>query len=101
MQGPPSKRHLIKPERVLVYTKKMEVRWRALVAGLQGVRSLDDIIRVDLDFLRRHLPAPARTCLTHPCRAGHHSESCTLACASVVTRCRGMNLIMSAPRFRS
>lgn len=52
-QGPPTKKHMVKPERVLVYTKKMEVRWRALEADLQGVRSLDDIIRIDLDFLLR------------------------------------------------
>ena len=45
---------MVKPERVLIYTKKMEVRWRALEEGLQGVRSLDDIIRIDLDFLCRH-----------------------------------------------
>lgn len=52
-QGPPSKKHVVKPERVLMYTKKMEVRWRALEADLQGVRSLDDVIRIDLDFLLR------------------------------------------------
>ncbi len=52
-QGPPSRKHVVKPERVLVYTKKMEVRWRALEADLQGVRSLDDVIRIDLDFLLR------------------------------------------------
>ena len=45
---------MVKPERVLIYTKKMEVRWRDLEAGLQGVRSLDDVIRIDLHFLCRH-----------------------------------------------
>ncbi|CAL8462889.1 g2423 [Coccomyxa elongata] len=56
--GPPSKKHMVKPERVLVYTKKMEVRWRALEVDLQGVRSLDDVIRIDLDFLLRAMQPP-------------------------------------------
>ncbi|BDA48116.1 hypothetical protein COCOBI_11-3740 [Coccomyxa sp. Obi] len=59
--GPPSKKHVVKPERVLVYTKKMEVRWRALEADLQGVRSLDDVIRIDLDFLLRAMQPPHET----------------------------------------
>ncbi|KAK9907295.1 hypothetical protein WJX75_000938 [Coccomyxa subellipsoidea] len=59
--GPPTKRHLVKPERVLIYTKKMEVRWRDLEAGLQGVRSLDDVIRIDLHFLCRAMQPPHET----------------------------------------
>jgi hypothetical protein len=44
---------VIKPERVLVYTKKMVVRWKELGSGLQGVRNLDDIMRIDLHYLCR------------------------------------------------
>ena len=44
---------MIKPERVLVLSKSMRVRWRQLEAGLQGVKSLDDVMRIDLHYLSR------------------------------------------------
>ena len=72
-QGPPTKRHLVKPERVLIYTKKMEVRWRDLEAGLQGVRSLDDVIRIDLHFLCRHIHTRT-SAIAHPTQRALHSE---------------------------
>lgn len=34
-------------------SKSMCVRWRLLEAGLQGVKSLDDIMRIDLHYLSR------------------------------------------------
>ena len=52
-QVPVGRAHLLKPERVLVYSKKMAVAWRALDAQLQGVRSLDDVMRIDLHYLCR------------------------------------------------
>lgn len=72
-QGPPTKRHLVKPERVLIYTKKMEVRWRDLEAGLQGVRSLDDVIRIDLHFLCRHVHTRT-SAIANPTQRAVHSE---------------------------
>ena len=57
MQVPESKDQVIKPERVLVLSKSMRVRWRQLEAGLQGVKSLDDIMRIDLHYLSRRVPA--------------------------------------------
>lgn len=53
-QSTPSKQHVIKPERVLVYSKKMVVIWKALESTLRGVRSLDDIMHIDLHFLCRY-----------------------------------------------
>lgn len=58
-QVPESKDQVIKPERVLVLSKSMRVRWRQLEAGLQGVKSLDDIMRIDLHYLSRCLPTDA------------------------------------------
>ena len=54
-QVPEGKDQVIKPERVAVLSKSMRVRWRALEAGLQGVRSLDDIMRIDLHYITRCL----------------------------------------------
>lgn len=57
---PESKDQVIKPERVLVLSKRMRVRWRELEAGLQGVKSLDDIMRIDLHYITRQVAG-------HPC----------------------------------
>ena len=61
-QVPESKDQVIKPERVLVLSKSMRVRWRQLEAGLQGVKSLDDIMRIDLHYLSRCLPINVLCC---------------------------------------
>ena len=62
---------MIKPERVLVLSKSMCVRWRLLEAGLQGVKSLDDIMRIDLHYLSRWL-----LCLPANAPVGLYSLCC-------------------------
>ena len=57
---PESRDQVIQPERVLVLSKSMCVRWRMLEAGLQGVKSLDDIMRIDLHYLSRWMAVSAR-----------------------------------------
>jgi hypothetical protein len=54
-QVPESKDQVIKPERVLVLSKSMRVRWRDLGAHMHrpGVTSLDDIMRIDLHYIMR------------------------------------------------
>ena len=54
-QVPESKDQVIKPERVLVLSKSMRVRWRDLGARMHrpGVTSLDDIMRIDLHYIMR------------------------------------------------
>ncbi len=50
---PAERGQVLKPERVLVYTKRMVVAWGALHERLQAVRSLDDVMRIDLHYLCR------------------------------------------------
>ena len=52
---PESEDQVIKPERVLVLSKSMCVRWRDLGAHMHrpGVTSLDDIMRIDLHYIMR------------------------------------------------
>ncbi len=85
-QVPESKDQVIKPERVLVLSKSMRVRWRQLEAGLQGVKSLDDVMRIDLHYLSRwgHLsaykmPSPMSG---HPGQLGQNrGQSCRVTTA--------------------
>ena len=61
MQVPAARDQVLKPERVLVFTKKMVVAWGKLDERLRSVRSLDDVMRIDLHYLCRQAPVLAPT----------------------------------------
>lgn len=52
-------RHAAAPERVMVYSKRMWVRWTRVNARLQAVTGLDDVMLLDLQhFCRSAAPLP-------------------------------------------
>jgi len=94
---PESKDQVIKPERVLVLSKRMRVRWRELEAGLQGVKSLDDIMRIDLHYITRQVAC-------HPCplmmlqRPAKSEMFCWLCCAWCKSSCASRRPASRGPK---
>lgn len=84
---PAAREQVVKPERVLVYTKKMVVAWDRLDERLRAVRSLDDVMRIDLHYLCRHARLSWLPCVMQPLCCRYNRLLC-LGCLNPLSNVR-------------